>query len=161
MIQIFQSYKERLKQGVQGSYPEHLIEIPKEKTEVRHAINDQLTRPWVKHYFLTQVLKETNNADDTLARDSNLVQIFKSTIPLTENSFIESTMSSWRMFIDNAFRDADTQWYSGIRKVVNEERLHSAIEQLELEMPASNTQRAYQFQDVQGKQITCRLVRND
>ncbi len=147
MIQIFQSHKERLKQGVQGSYPEHLIETPKEKSEIRHAINDQLTRPWLKHYFLTQTLRETNNPDDVIARDSNLIQIFKTTIPLSENSFVESTMSSWRMFIDSAFRDADTPWYSGTRKILNKERLHSSIEQLELEMPASNVQRAYQFHD--------------
>ena len=147
MIQIFQTHKERLDSGVRGSYPEHLLEIPKLNSEIKHQVNEQLTRPWIKHYFLTQQLRDVNSPDDIISRDDNLIQIFKTTIPLMENSFIESTMSAWRMFIDSAFRDADAYWYCGIRKTLNQERLHSAIEQLELEVPASNTQRAYQFHD--------------
>ena len=147
MIQLFQTHKERLSEGIQGTYPTHLIEIPKERTEIRHIVNEPLTRPWIKHYFITQNLRHTIAFDDIINRDNNLIEIFKTTIPLAENSFIESTLSSWRMFLDSAFRDADTPWYTGIKKIVNQERLYSAIEQLELEMPGSNAQRMYNFQD--------------
>lgn len=133
--------------GVQGTYPEHLIEPSKEKTDIRHAVNEPLTRPWLKHYFLMQVLRDTATPDDIITRDNNLIELFKTTIPLAENSFIESTLSSWRMFLDSSFRDADTPWYSGIRKTLSADRFYSAIEQLELEMPGSNPQRAYQYYD--------------
>lgn len=146
-LQLFRTHKERLVQGLQGTYPEQLIEPTKEQTDIRHGVNEQLTRPWLRHYFLMQVLRETNAQDDAIARDNNLLEIFKTTIPLTENSFIESTMSSWRMFVDHAFRDSDTPWYSGIRKAINTDRFNAAIEQLELEMPLSNPQRSYQFYD--------------
>ena len=56
-------------------------------------------------------------------------------------------MSSWRLFIDSAFREAETPWYGGIRKVISPERFNAAIEQLEIEVPISNTQRTGQFYD--------------
>lgn len=146
-IQLFQTNKERLTLGVQGTYPEHIHETGKEKPTVRLAVNEQLTRPWMKHYFFMQLLRETNVPDDVISRDANLIDIFKTTIPLTENSFIESTMSAWRMFIDNSFREAETPWYTGIRKVISPDRFNTSIEQLEIEMPSSNTQRSSQFYD--------------
>lgn len=85
--------------------------------------------------------------DDVIARDANLLTLFKTTIPLSENSFIESTMSSWRMFLDSAFRDAEAPWYQGIKKTLVTERFYSAIEQLGLEIPDSNGQRQFQFFD--------------
>ena len=133
--------------GLLGEYPTTLIEIPKERVEIRHVVNNELTRPWLKHYFITQSLRLTSAADDMIARDSNLLEVFKTTVPLSQNSFTESSLSAWRMFLDGAFRDADAPWYSGIRKTVQRERLYSAIEQLELEMPLSNPQRAFHFQD--------------
>jgi len=133
--------------GIQGSYPDHLLELAKDKSDARISINEQLTRPWLRHYFIMQMLRETNAPDDTIVRDTNLVELFKTTIPLAENSFIESTMSSWRLFIDSAFREAETPWYGGIRKVISPERFNAAIEQLEIEVPVSNTQRTGQFYD--------------
>src|SRR5713101_5355620 len=146
-IQLFQTQKERLTLGVQGTYPGQLIEPSKTKLELRHSVNESLTRPWLRHFFITQVLREANAPDDIIIRDSNILDVFKTTIPLVENSFAESTMSAWRMFLEGSFRDAEVSWYSGIRKVLVQERFYSAIEQLELEMPASNTQRGYQFYD--------------
>jgi hypothetical protein len=146
-IRLFQSEKERVKLGVHGTYPEYLIETVKGKSEIHHPINETLTRPWLRHFFIMQMLRTTAASDDVVARDHNLLEIFKTTFPLPENSFIESSMSSWRMFIDSAFRDADTPWYHGIKKVMVQERFYSAIEQLELEVPESNSQRILQFQD--------------
>jgi hypothetical protein len=136
--------------AIAGTYPDHLIEQAKDKAEIRHAVNEALTRPWLKHYFLTQVTRETNTPEDILARDTNLLELFKTTIPLPENSFGESSLSAWRMFLDSSMRDADTPWYSGIRKILVRDRFHWAIEQLEIEMPLSNTQRTLQFYD-QGR----------
>lgn len=134
-------------EGKDGTYPEFLLEPPKGKTEVKHPINESLTRPWLKHFFITSSVRETNNPDDIIARDKNLLEVFKTTIPLPENSFTESAMASWRMLIDSAFREADTPWYRGIRKILVHERLFSAIEQLELEPPSSNPQSQLQFYD--------------
>jgi hypothetical protein len=92
-------------------------------------------------------LKDETANDDTTIRDHNLLEIFKTSIPLAENSFTESSMSSWRLFLDTTFRDPDTQWYNGIRKSLNNDRFYAAIEQLEIEMPASNPQRHLQFYD--------------
>jgi len=133
--------------GAQGRYPGHLIEQSKNRSEIRHPVNEQLTRPWIRHYFVMQLLRETNAQDDIIARNRNLLDIFKTTIPLAENSFIESSMSAWRMFLDNAFRDTDVPWYSGIKKVLLPDRFYSAIEQLDLELPSSNVQHMYQFYD--------------
>ena len=146
-IQLFQSPKERLDLGVRGAYPEVLIEQTKEKAEIRHVVNESLTRPWLKHYFLMQLLRDASTPDDIITRDNNLLEIFKTTVPLAENSFSESAMNSWRMFLDSAFREADTPWYSGIRKTLAKERFYTAIEQLELEIPASNAQHLFQFND--------------
>jgi hypothetical protein len=49
--------------------------------------------------------------------------------------------------LDNSFRDLENPWYPGIKKMLVKERFNNAIEQLELEMPASNSQRAFQFYD--------------
>lgn len=146
-IQLFQSQKERLASGVQGIYPKQLIEPSKAKTDLRHGVNEPLTRPWLKHFFITDLIWRSPTPDDIVARDHNIIEIFKTTIPLAENSFTESTMSSWRMFLDIAFREADASWYSGIKKNLIAERFYSAIEQLELEMPTSNSQRGYHFYD--------------
>jgi hypothetical protein len=144
---IFKKYQDRVTEGKAGIYPDFLLEPSKGKTEVKHPINESLSRPWLKHFFLTSAIRETNNPDDIIARDKNLIAVFKTTLPLTENSFTESAMASWRMLIDSAFREADTPWYHGIRKTLSLERLYSAIEQLELEPPASNPQHQFHFYD--------------
>ena len=146
-VQLFQTQKERLQKGIQGTFPEQLIERTKEKSEIRHAINEPLTRPWLKHFFIMQSLRDSSSQDDIITRDHNLLELIKTTIPLSENSFVESTMSSWRMVLESAFREADNAWYSGIKKNLMNERFYSAIEQLELEMPDSNSQRQFQFYD--------------
>jgi tetratricopeptide (TPR) repeat protein len=146
-LQIFQTEQERLTKGVLGSYPEYLIEMVKGTTEERHPVNEALTRPWMKHLFLLHLLRDTQSPEHLLARDRNLLELFKTTIPLASNSFVESTMSSWRMFLDSAFRDAEAPWYGGIKKTLLPERFYSAIEQLELEIPESNFQRHYGFRD--------------
>jgi hypothetical protein len=145
---FFAKNQEKFKSGLQGTFPEHLLEVTKERTEIQHAVNEALTRPWVRHYFIMQLLRnEATAQEDVITRDHNLIEIFKTTIPLAENSFIESTMSSWQMFLGSAFREADAPWYHGIRKILVRERFYTAIEQLELEMPASNVQHAFQFYD--------------
>lgn len=147
-LNIFQKESERLALGLQGTFPDHLLENTKEKSGIRHPVNERLTRPWIRHFFIMQKLRESAEAqDEVILRDCNLLEILKTTIPLAENSFVESAMSSWRMFIDSAFRDADTPWYNGIRKILLPDRFASAIEQLELEMPNSNPQRLFQFHD--------------
>jgi len=133
--------------GVQGMYPEQLIEPSKNKSELRHSVNETLTRPWIRHFFISEQLRGTNTSEEIIARDNNIIEVFKTTIPLAENSFTESAMSSWKMFLENAFREGDVPWYTGIKKVLMQERYYSAIEQLELEMPASNAQRVFQFFD--------------
>ncbi|MBI4548598.1 MAG: hypothetical protein HY707_11490, partial [Ignavibacteriae bacterium] len=146
-FQLFQKKWDRFKEGVQGTYPKYLIEQTKQRTEIRYSVNEQITRPWIKHYFITQILRQSDTQDEILTRDLNLIEIFKTTIPLVENSFAESSMSSWRMFLDSSFRDVDAPWYNGIRKGLMQERYYSAIEQLELEVPTSNPQRLLQFYD--------------
>ncbi|HEV8538841.1 MAG TPA: hypothetical protein VGR15_07965 [Bacteroidota bacterium] len=146
-IQLFQNQKDRLASGVQGIYPQQLIEPLKTNSEIRHPVNESLTRPWLKHYFITELIWSSPTPDDVITRHHNIIDIFKTTIPLAENSFTESTMSSWRMFLDIAFREAEAPWYSGIKKMLILERFFSAIEQLELEMPMSNAQRGYHFYD--------------
>ncbi len=144
---LFQSDRDRLTMGVQGIYPDRLIEQVKEGDVIRHTINETLTRPWIRHYFILQQLRETNAQDDVITRDHNILDIFRTTIPLAENSFAESSLGSWQMFLGSAFRDADAPWYSGIRRQLVPDRYLSAIEQLELEVPSSNPQHRYQFYD--------------
>ena len=146
-LKVFQTSNDRLRMGVQGSYPGHLIERTKERAEIRHMINETLTRAWVRHYFISQLLRENNTQDEIVTRDHNVIEIFKTTIPLADNSFIESALSSWQMFLGSAFRDIDTPWFNGIRKVMVPDRFFHAVEQLELEMPSSNPQHQYQFYD--------------
>src|SRR5689334_1251460 len=124
-----------------------MLEHTKSKAAVHHPVNEPLTRPWIRHFFIMQQLRDTTAQDDIVTRDNNLLELFKTSIPLAENSFGESTMGSWRMFLDAAFREADAPWYSRIRKTLVVERFYSAVEQLELEMPDSNTQRGWQFFD--------------
>ncbi len=146
-FQIFKPTKEKLRNGADGSYPVSLVETTKAKTEVRHDIDETNTRPWVRHYFLGQALHATLEQDDQVSFSRNLITLFKTTIPLPENAFIESRLSAWRMFLDSAFRDADTPWYHGTRKLLVKDRFYTAIEQLELEVPESNAQRPLQFHD--------------
>jgi len=144
---LFQKHRDRLADGIGGTYPEFMVETLRGKAELKNPINESLTRPWLKHFFIACALREKNRQDDIIIRDKNLLELFKTTIPLSDNSFVESTMSSWKMFIDSAFRESDTPWYNGIRKTLVQERLYSAIEQLELEPPTSNPQNACQFYD--------------
>jgi hypothetical protein len=146
-MNFFQKDEDRLKLGVEGVYPDHLIESIRGKSESRHAVNEALTRPWIRHYFIMQIMRDTKSQDEAVVRDNNLIDLLKTTIPLAENSFAESAMSSWQMFLGSAFRDADAPWYSGIRKVLVHDRFYTAIEQLELEVPAANPQHALQFSD--------------
>lgn len=146
-MNFFQKDEDRLKLGVEGAYPGHLVESIKGKSEARHPVNEALTRPWIRHYFIMQLLRDTKSQDEAVIRDNNLIDLLKTTIPLAENSFAESTMSSWQMFLGSAFRDADTPWYTGIRKVLVHDRFYMAIEQLELEVPQSNPQHGLQFHD--------------
>ncbi|MBI5475304.1 MAG: hypothetical protein HY964_01045 [Ignavibacteriales bacterium] len=146
-FQIFQTSKERLKSGAQGSFPQNLIELEKDKSEIKHPINEPLTRPWLKHFFLTQPLNDSNSDEVKINRNNNLIEIFKTTIPLQENSFNESLLSSWRQFLDVVLKDSDTPWYNGIRKILQTDRFYTAIEQLELDPPASNPQLKIQFYD--------------
>jgi tetratricopeptide (TPR) repeat protein len=148
-LKLFQTDDERLKLGVQGNYPEYLIERTKEGAENKHTINESLTRPWIRHYFIIHLLRKTGAQDDIITRDLNILDIFKTTIPLVENSFVESALNSWQMFLGSAFRDAETPWYNGIKKFMAVERFYTAIEQLELEIPISNSEHSYQFLDHQ------------
>ena len=148
-VKFFQTDDERLKLGAQGNFPEFLIERTKEGTESKHPINETLTRPWIQHYFILQLLRKPGAQDDLITRDVNILDIFKTTIPLVENSFVESALNSWQMFLGSAFRDADVPWYNGIKKVLSVERFYTAIEQLELEIPISNQEHSYQFQNHQ------------
>ncbi len=146
-LKLFQTDDERLKLGVQGNFPQYLVEKNKEGSETKHSIDENLTRPWIRHYFITQLLRKTNAPDDIIMRDLNVIDIFKTTIPLVENSFAESSLSAWQMFLGSAFRDAETPWYNGIRKILAGERFYSAIEQLELEVPVSNPAHSCLFHD--------------
>ncbi|HLF14450.1 MAG TPA: hypothetical protein VI932_06140 [Bacteroidota bacterium] len=146
-FQILKSGREKLREGADGSYPVALVETTKTRTEVRHEIDEALTRPWVRHQFLNQALHASGEQDDQISFSRNLIILFKTTIPLPENAFTESRLSAWRMFLDSAFRDADTPWYRGTRKVLVKERFYTAIEQLELEVPESNPQKQLQFRD--------------
>lgn len=148
-LKLFQTDEERLKLGVQGNYPECLIERTKDGNESKHNLNETLTRPWIRHNFIIQLLRKTASQDDISTRDINILDIFKTTIPLVENSFIESALNSWQMFLGSSFRDADVPWYGGIKKVLATERFYTAIEQLELEIPISNPGHSYQFYDHQ------------
>ena len=144
---ILKSGKEKLREGADGVYPTFLIESTKAKAEVRHEVEEALTRPWLRHHFLGAVLHASGEQDDQVAFSKNLIAIFRTTIPLPDNAFTESRLTAWRMFLDSAYRDADTPWYKGTRRVLVKDRFYSAIEQLELEVPESNQQRALQFRD--------------
>lgn len=147
-LQFFAKQQEKFVAALRGAYPEKLIETAKDRSLVEHTVNEALTRPWITHYFLMHHLRsEQAGQDEIIARDHNLIEILKTTIPLAGNSFTESAMRSWQMFLGSAFRDAEAPWHQGNRKVMVRERFHSAIEQLELEMPSSNPQHMLQFYD--------------
>jgi hypothetical protein len=146
-FRFLKTANDRLKSGIQGTYPEYLIEHSKDHSEIKHPINETLTRPWIKHYFIMEQLQESLTEEEKLIRNKNLLEIFKTSIPLAVNSYIESDLSSWRMFLDNALRDADTPWYPGIKKIINHEKFFNAIEHLELEISESNPQRDLKFYD--------------
>lgn len=152
MIQfpIFKSSQEKLRDGAGGFYPAFLSEATKSKGEIRHPVDEAQTRPWLRHHFLGAVLAAAGDQDDQLIFSQNLIALFKTTIPLPGNAFAESRVTAWRMFLESAFRDADTPWYQGIRKLLVRDRFYSAIEQLELEVPESNPQRNLQFRDHQN-----------
>lgn len=146
-FQLFKPVREKLREGAQGISPSQLFESARSKPDIRHEIDEALTRPWVRHYYLAQIVRGSGEQDDQIAFSQNLVSILRTTIPLPENSFIESPLSSWRMFLESTYREADTPWYNGTRKVLMKERFYTAIEQLELEAPESNVQRLFQFRD--------------
>ena len=146
-FQLLKSAKEKLREGADGAFPTSLIETTKTKSEVRHEVDETNTRPWLRHHFLGAVINASGEQDDQVAFSKNLITIFRTTIPLPENAFTESRLTSWRMFLESAYRDADTAWYHGTRKTLVKERFYTAIEQLELEVPESNQQRLLQFRD--------------
>jgi len=57
-LNFFQKDEDRLKLGVEGVYPDHLVEQGKAKPDTRKAVNETLTRPWIKHYFIMQLLRD-------------------------------------------------------------------------------------------------------
>ena len=89
-FQILKPSKEKLREGADGAYPVALVETTKTKTEVRHEIDEALTRPWIRHHFLNQVLHASGEQDDQVSFSRNLISLFKTTIPLPGNAFTES-----------------------------------------------------------------------
>jgi hypothetical protein len=148
---IFRSSRELLQAGIVGQFPSQISEITASRAELRHAVNETLTRPWIRHFFITEALQaQSVTTEEKLARAKNLVEIFRTTIPLPENNFADSPLSSWRMFLEASFRDAELSWHRGFRKLLVKERLFNAIEHLEIDVPESNPQRAMQFRDQRG-----------
>lgn len=146
-MQLFLTNKDRLILGSNGTYPTSVIEVDKEGNQKKHDVNEKFTRPWIKHYFLTQVLRESGTEDAIESRDKNLIDILKTTLPLAENSYSESSLPSWKPFIDISFKNVEARWYTGQKKVFVKEKFDLAIEQLELDLPISNPQRGFLFID--------------
>lgn len=146
-MQLFLTNKDRLILGSNGTYPTSVIEVDKEGNQKKHDVNEKFTRPWIKHYFLTQVLRESGTEDAIESRDKNLIDILKTTLPLAENSYSESSLPSWKPFIDISFKNVEARWYAGQKKVFVKEKFDLAIEQLELDLPLSNPQRGFLFLD--------------
>ncbi len=146
-MQFFLSQKDRLALGSNGAYPNTLIEIDREGSQKKHDVHEKVTRPWIRHYFYTQLLRESGSSDVIEARDRNLIDILKTTLPLAENSYAESSLSCWRIFIDTSFKTIETKWLSGQRKVFLKEKFSKAVEHIEIEPPFSNPQRSFLFLD--------------
>ncbi|RCK71696.1 MAG: hypothetical protein IGBAC_0787 [Ignavibacteriae bacterium] len=146
-MQFFLSQKDRLTLGANGAYPNTLIEIDKEGSQKKHDVHEKVTRPWIRHYFYTQLLRELGSGDIIEARDRNLIDILKTTLPLAENSYAESSLSCWRIFIDTSFKTIETKWLSGQRKIFLKEKFSKAVEHIEIEPPFSNPQRSFLFLD--------------
>lgn len=144
---FFLSQKDRLTLGANGAYPSTLIEIDKEGNQRKHDVHEKITRPWIKHYFCTQLLRESGTADLIEARDRNLIDVLKTTLPLAENSYSESSLSCWRIFVDTSFKTVEVKWYNGQRKIFQKEKFSKAVEQIEIEPPLSNPQRSFLFLD--------------
>ncbi len=146
-MQLFLSQKERLILGSNGGYPNSVIEVDADGSQKKDDINEKFTRPWIKHHFLTQLLDETGSSEAIEARDKNLIDILKTTIPLTENSYIETQLTCWKQFLDNSFATRETQWYAGLRKIFIKENFHTAVEQFEIDIPSSHNQTNFLFLD--------------
>ncbi len=146
-MQLFLNYKDRLSLGGIGNYPTSVIEVDKGGNQKKHEVNENLTRPWIKHHFLTQILKENPTDEAIEIRDRNLLEILKISLPLATNSYTESSLSSWKQFIDVSFKNAEARWYSGSKKIFVKDKFDQAIERLEIETPATNPQRNFLFLD--------------
>lgn len=146
-MQLFLNYKDRLTLGGIGNYPTSVIEVDRDGDQKKHDVNENFSRPWIRHHFLTQILKENPTDEAIENRDKNLLEILKVTLPLANNSYIESSLSSWKQFIDFSFKNAEARWYSGSKKIFVKDRFDQAIEQLEIEIPSSNPQRNFLFLD--------------
>ncbi len=146
-MQLFLTNKDRLILGSNGTYPTSVIEVDKEGNQKKHDVNEKFTRPWIKHYFLTQALRESGTEDAIESRNKNLIDILKTTLPLAENSYSESSLPSWKPFIDISFKNVEARWYAGLKKIFVKEKFDLAIEQLELDLPLSDPQRGFLFLD--------------
>jgi hypothetical protein len=146
-MQLFLTNKDRLILGSNGTYPTSVIEVDKEGNQKKHDISEKFTRPWIKHHFLTHILRESGTEEAIESRDKNLIDILKTTLPLAENSYSESALPSWKPFIDISFKTVEARWYAGQKKIFNKDKFDSAIEQMELDLPLSNSQRSFLFLD--------------
>jgi hypothetical protein len=146
-MQLFLTNKDRLILGSNGTYPTSAIEVDKEGNQKKHDISEKFTRPWIKHHFLTQILRDLGSEEAIESRDKNLIDILKTTLPLAENSYAESALPSWKPFIDISFKPIEARWYAGQKKFFVKEKFHLSIEQMELDLPLSNPQRSYLFLD--------------
>lgn len=146
-MQLFLSIKDRLSLGATGGYPTSIIEVDREGNQKKHDVHEKVTRPWIKHYFLTQLLRDTGSNDLIEARDRNLVSILKTTLPLAENSYAESSLSCWRVFIDSCFKTVEVKWVGTQKKIFLKDKFSKSVEQIEIEQPLSNPQRGFLFLD--------------
>jgi hypothetical protein len=146
-MQLFLTNKDRLILGSNGTYPTSVIEVDKEGNQKKHDVSEKFSRPWIKHHFLTQILRESGTEEAIESRDKNLIDVLKTTLPLAENSYSESSLPSWKSFIDISFKTIEARWYAGQKKVFLKEKFDLAIEQMELDLPLSNSQRSFLFLD--------------
>lgn len=144
---FFLSQKDRLTLGANGAYPTTIIEIDKEGSQRKHDVHEKITRPWIRHYFYTQLLRESGSSDILEARDRNLIDVLKTTLPLAENSYAESSLSCWRVFIDTSFKTIEMKWCNGPKKIFQKDKFSKAVEHIEIEPPFSNPQRSFLFLD--------------
>jgi len=146
-MQLFLTNKDRLILGSNGTYPTSVIEVDKEGNQKKHDVSEKFSRPWIKHHFLTQILRESGTEEAIESRDKNLIDALKTTLPLAENSYSESSLPSWKPFVDISFKTNEARWYAGQKKVFLKEKFDLAIEQMELDLPLSNPQRNFLFLD--------------